>query len=581
MLPVAPASPDLGEGDALTPRRRGPAIEALLALGVGLLLAAVWRRPQDLTTTVPGDARDPLLQSWVLAWPAHALTSADRLWDANVFAPTSNSLAFTDPLLGYLPFGLLGEGPAATVARYNVVLLFATGLAFAGTWLLVRQLGLGRAAALLAATAFAFSPWRVSQLNHLQILSSGGIPLVLAMLARGHGVGLRTAERPPRPLWAVAGWVTAAWQVSLGFGLGLQLGYLLASVTVGAALVTLARVRRGRAWPARSLLAADAIGMLVFLGISAALAQPFLAAVEQHPQARRALSEVSFYSPTPSAFVTAPADSLLWGRYTATDREDVGGINEKALFPGLVVTVVAAAGLLAGPWSRRRVAVLAVSVVLIALCAMGTSGPAGGRWTYLLLYEHAPGWQGVRTPSRLVTTAWLGLALLSAHGVVVLSRLLSRSTSMSARPLALAVSLVLSTVAFTEGLDTAGQTVVRPVPTVLLRTLPAPVMVLPSEDSFDQDVMRWSTDGFPRVVNGVSGFTPVELEQLREAASRLPDPAALERLRASGVRSLLLLPALLPGTRYEGVDVGALGGLEGVVVEPQGDAVVVRLGGPS
>ena len=110
--------------------------------------------------------------------------------------------------------------------------------------MLVRQLGLGRTAGLVAATAWAFSPWRVSQLNHLQILSSGGIPLALAMLARGHGVHLRTGAGPVRPGWALAGWATATWQVSIGFGLGLQLGYLLAVCTAVAAVRALRAVRR-------------------------------------------------------------------------------------------------------------------------------------------------------------------------------------------------------------------------------------------------------------------------------------------------------------------------------------------------
>ena len=528
------------------------------------------RRPQDLATTVPGDARDPVLLSWVLAWPAHALTSADRLWDANAFAPLPNTLAFTDALLGYLPFGLVGDGPAAALVRYNVVLLFATALAFAGTWVLVRQLGLGRTAALLAATAWAFSPWRVSQLNHLQILSSGGIPLALAMLARGHGVRLRTGGAPARPGWALAGWLTATWQVSVGFGLGLQLGYLLAVCTAVAGVRALLAVRRGAAAPPRRLLAADAVGLVLFLGLSGLLALPYFAAVEDHESARRTVAEVTRYSPSASALVTAPADSLVWGAPKADLRADVNNVNEKALLPGLAVTLLAAVGLLPGAWSRRRTAVLAAGVAVLALLALGLAGPFGGR-PYLLLYEHAPGWQGVRTPGRLVTTAWLLLALLAAHGVTVLQ-------SRLRRPAAVALGVALAAVALVEGTDTAARTVVRPPPAVALASLPQPVMVLPSEDAFDQNVMRWSTDGFPRVVNGISGFPTRELKELRDAASRLPAPDALARLRRSGVASLLLVPDALPGTRYAGLDPAALAGLPGARVEQRGDGVVVVLG---
>ena len=556
-------------------RRRLTAVpEGLLSLVLGLLLAVLARRPQDLALTVPGDARDPVLQTWVLAWPAHALRTGKDLWDGNVFAPLPRSFAFTDAMLGYAPLGLLGSGPDAALVRYNVLLLLVPALAFAGTWVLVRQLGLGRTAALVAAVAFAFNPWRVSQLNHLQVLSSGAIPLALAMLARGHGVRLRTGAGPFRPGWALAGWAVATWHISLGFGLGMQLAYVLALCTAVAVVRTLVTARRGGGLPPRRLLVADGAGMVLMLAVSALLALPYLENVEEHPNARRSVAEVASYSPTPSSLITAPQDSWAWGDYTADRREGVYALNEKALFPGFVVTLLAAAGLLPGGWSWRRRVVLAGTVVVVTAFALGTNGPGGGRWAYLLLYDHLPGWQGVRTPGRLVTTAWLGLALLAAHGVAVLRHAARRVTDEAT---VAAVALGLSSLVFLEGLDRARPTPVLPPPSVALTDLPQPLMVLPSEDLFDQQVMRWSTDGFPRVVNGISGFTPREQDELREAASRLPDPQALERLQASGVLSLLLLPEQMRGSRYEAIDLPALDALPGVVLQRHPDAVVVLL----
>ena len=550
-------------------------LEALLALGLGLLLAVVTRRPQELASTVPGLARDPLQQTWSLAWPAHAVTGPGRLFDGNVFAPLENTLAFSDALLGYLPFGLVGDGPGAALVRYNVLLLLAFGLAFAGTWVLVRQLGLGRTAALFAATAYAFSPYRVSHLNHLNILSSGGFALALAMLARGHGVRLRTGGGPVRPGWALAGWATATWQMTVGFGLGLQLAYLLALCTAVAGVRALLRLRRGEGWPGRRLLVANGLGVLLFLGVSASLALPYFQAADDHPFGRRSVAEVTRFSPTASSFVTAPVESFVWGGPTAGLREGVKGLNEKALLPGLAVTALAAVGLLPGAWSRRRVVVLAGAVGVLAFFALGPTGPFGGR-VYLLLYEHAPGWQGVRTPGRLVTIAWLALALLAAHGVTVLQSVVRRR---GAPRLGAALAVVLAALAFLEGLDTAARTPVRPPPSsVVLADLPQPLLVLPSEDTFDSQVMWWSTDRFPRVANGVSGFPTQELEDLRAAAARLPAPDALARLRRSGIATLVLLPDAVVGTRFAGVDAAALAGLPGGRVEQRDDAVVVLLG---
>ena len=562
-------------------QRLSPAVlEGFAAFGLGLLLTILVRRPHDLASSVPGHARDPQLLSWVLAWPGHAVTNGKNLWDANIFAPSRNSFAFTDALLGYLPFSLIGEGPVAAVVRYNVVLLFAFALAFAGTWVLVRQLGLGRAAALVAAIAFAFNPWRLSQLNHLQILSSGGIPLALAMLARGHGVHLRTGRGPVRPGWALAGWATAAWHVSLGFGLGLQLAYVLAICTAVAGVRMLVRAQRGHGWPPRRLLAANGIGLVLFLGTAGVLAQPYLMAVEDHPHARRSIGEIEFWSPTASSLLIAPESSWLWGRYTADRRAEIQGLNEKALFPGLAVTTLAVVGLvLPGPWSRRRTVLLAGSVVVIVVVALGTQGPFGGRG-FRLVYDWFPGYQGIRTPGRLVTTAWLGLALLAAHGVTVLTRELGGLSALrdaaAGRALAVGLAFGLSSLVLLEGLDTVEQTPLRPAPAIALAELAQPVMVLPSEDEFDEQVMRWSTAGFPEVVNGVSGFPTAEQTELREAAARLPDPIALERLRRSGVRTLVLLNDVLPGSRYAGAALA--GQLPGVVVEPRGEVTLVHLG---
>ena len=59
----------------------------------------------------------------------------------------------------------------------------------------------------------------MTEAGHLHVISSGGIPLALFLLLRGY-------RRCSRGL-VLAGWLVSAWQVSLGFTLGLQYAYLL------------------------------------------------------------------------------------------------------------------------------------------------------------------------------------------------------------------------------------------------------------------------------------------------------------------------------------------------------------------
>lgn len=189
----------------------------LAVLGaLALAVALTWPALRYPAYTLPQDLADPTLVSWLLAWPGHILlTDPGQLWHGNAFFPDRWSYAFTDSLLGYAPAGMLGDGPLAAVARYNVIFVLAHALAFLGAYTLVRQLGAARAAALVAGIAFAYAPWRLGQAGHLHVLSTGGIALALAMLARGHGWSLRRRPRPGpvRPAWIVAGWLVAAWQI--------------------------------------------------------------------------------------------------------------------------------------------------------------------------------------------------------------------------------------------------------------------------------------------------------------------------------------------------------------------------------
>ena len=150
--------------------------------------------------TLPQDFWDPTRQAWQIAWSGHILlTDPAQLWQSNAFFPERYSFAFGDTLLGYAPAGMLGSGPEAAILRYNILFVLAHALLAIGAYALVRQLGAGRTGAAVAAVAFAYAPWRLAQEGHLDIVSAGGIPLALAMLARGHGWSLRHGFRPDAP----------------------------------------------------------------------------------------------------------------------------------------------------------------------------------------------------------------------------------------------------------------------------------------------------------------------------------------------------------------------------------------------
>ena len=79
-----------------------------------------------------------------------------------------------------------------------------------------------------------------------------------------------------------------------------------------------------------------------------------------------------------------------------------------------------------------------------------------------------------------------------------------------------------------------------------------PLMVLPSTNDFDALVMLWSTDGFPSMVNGLSGFTPYDQAQLRDETHTFPDAHSITLLRDRGVRTVVVLCDRIGGTPWAG-----------------------------
>ncbi len=508
--------------------------ESLIAEAVGAALAVILTWPLAARIDHVGvRGRDHAFKVWELGWMGHALrTRPLDLYDSNAFWPLDNSLAFGDAMVGYAPLGALVDGPTATLTLYNLLFLGSYVLAFAGAYLLARELGVGPPAAAVAGATFAFAPFRLAQASHLHVLASGGIPLTLFLLTRGY--------RSARPGLVVAGWLVAAWQVTLGFTLGLQLLYLLALLACLAGVVWL---RRGRPRAPQRLAAATLIGAGVLLVVVAFQARPILAVADAYPDARRSAFEISSLSPVPESLVAAPRDSLVWGHATERFREGLRSQAEQILFPGVAAVVLAVLGATAPGFSRRLRLGLVAGTAVAAALALGFHISVG-RLSYLFpyrwLYELAPGWNGVRTPGRVWTLVELGLALLAALGVQRIARgLRSRRSGLAVCCLAFAAVVV-------EGAGAPTYADLRAPPRGQ-RALAGPQLHLPVPE-YDSLYQYWSTLGYPELVNGYVGFRIPQLQRIYALARRFPDPKSVSAYRHRGIRYVVFHPGLAADT---------------------------------
>ncbi len=556
----------------------------LAALG-SLVLAVLmtWPALRYPRHTLPHDYWDPSLQAWQMAWSGHALrTDPAQLWHSNAFFPERWSFAFSDTLLGYAPAGLIGSGPQDALLRYNIMFVLAHALATFGAYVLARQLGASRIGSAVAGVSYAYAPWLLSQAGHLHVISNGGIPLALAMLARGHGWSLRHGYRPERRHegWVYTGWLVAAWQLSLGFGIGLPFAYVLAGTVVVAMLIWFAkrifwRVKRPFG---QRLFVADLIGGLIFAGVGVLMAIPYFTVAQLHPQAERSIRDIAAFSPPANSFVTAPAESRIWGGLHEGARSVLPWHPEMTLLPGFALYALALGGLFFSIWTIRQRLFLLAGVLVAMTLSMGTRF-FGGDLTYVPLFDHLPGWNGIRTPGRLMIWATLLLGLLAAGAVSAFSERVrevsaQRIPSWPSPWLRLATLLPLLLV-IVEGTNTTPHPVVPPQPAAM-RTVGGPLLVLPSGQNHDQPVMLWSTTRFQDIVNGGSGFTPRQLADVRQVTMTFPDQTSVDYLRTLGVRNVLVLRDEIAGTPWE-VSVDApLDGLD-ITREEMGSVFLFRL----
>lgn len=547
---------------------RGLIHEYALVVYGSLVLAVLvtWPALRYPLHTFPHDIWDPSRQAWQVSWAGHILiTDPARLWQSNAYFPEPYSFAFGNHLLGYAPAGMLGEGPLAAVLRYNILFVLAHALLTIGGYALIRQLGAGRTGAIVGAAAFAYAPWRLAQEGHLDIVSAGGIPLALAMLARGHGWSMRYGFRPDRRRagWAAAGWLVAIWQLGLGFSLGLPFAYVLGVIIVVVAIAVLVRrLRRRSPRPVLGwrLLVTDGLGMLVFAAVGAVIALPYL----RMPDTGPAAIEIRFFSPPLRGLLIGPAESRIWGAPHAVARESLGWPAEMALLPGFVLYALALVGLVFSVWRIWQRLLLLTAVMVGVIFTLGSTF-FEGRWTYLPLFGHLPASFGVRIPGRLMFWVTLLLAILAAGAVAEFVRRAEQLAAhrMPPRPgpwlrLATFVPLMLVLV---ESWSAIGHPVVPKQPAAM-RTVTGPMLVLPTAALTDQTVMLWSTSRFEQTANGSGGFAPQRQADLRRSVATFPDAASVQYLRTLGVTTVLLLRSQVAGTSWEragDVPVDALG----------------------
>lgn len=315
--------------------RASPRARELAAAGLFYAFAAAvftWPLVMRLNSGLP-DLWDAKLNAWILHWDFHQ-TFRDplRLFDANIFYPARYALAFSENLYGAALFGFpLYAAGASSLFVYNVLFLLGMWLSAVAAWALAREATGDGVSALVAGVVYAFVPWRLAQLPHIQFQWGAFLALALLFLLRY----LEHGRRRDAILFSAC----FAWNALSNVHYAIFSGLLVLLVVLHETLAGGWKAMRGRVLGAGAAVAAAAVAVLPFY-------IPYQMASQLYGM-RRGWSEIEAFSGRPIDFLTAGPQNKLYGPLTQKLAQPEGDF-----FPGLSVLILAVIGAVL-LWARR------------------------------------------------------------------------------------------------------------------------------------------------------------------------------------------------------------------------------------
>lgn len=310
--------------------RRGEHLSILLFFLL-LTLLFTWPLALHLHDGVLGGTGDPMLNTWIITNGIRKVFSDPAgFFQGNIIYPSRDPVTYSEHLFSMAllaaPLYLVSRNP---LLCYNLLLVLGAVFSAWGAYLLVKEVTGSRWAGVVAGAIFALSPYKMSQVGHLQIMFTPFLPFCLLFL-------LRAAREGGRNNYLLLGLTCAgqflySWHQAVYGAVALGLAWLWILAT------------RGRGSGRRLALCLAVLATAVTLAVPFAL--PYLRAHRRLPNFERSILEVRSYSASPGDFLNVLPQSLFYGEAPAPFRA-VFISHEKVFFPGLTPVLLALAGLL-------------------------------------------------------------------------------------------------------------------------------------------------------------------------------------------------------------------------------------------
>jgi hypothetical protein len=174
----------------------------VLLMYLGVTIVVTFPLIMHFTTRMPGGSLDNLVFPWNLWWMKHALVDlkTNPLYTDHVLHPHFVGLSFHAfiPLNGLLSIPL--QSFVGLVTIHNMFIFLSFVLSGLGVYLLARHHVDDRRAAFVGGLIFAFCPFRMNRLQHMNVLMTHWMPLYILFLFLSF-----SRERGSRPAAVMSG----------------------------------------------------------------------------------------------------------------------------------------------------------------------------------------------------------------------------------------------------------------------------------------------------------------------------------------------------------------------------------------
>lgn len=486
-----------------------------------LTLVLTWPLPIRAADHQLGGGVDPWLYIWNIGWDVHALTHEPwNIFDANIFYPNRNTLAYTEHLIGAAVIAapvIWITGNAVLGA--NIVAIVSVFLCALGGYFLGRRLGMSRSAAFVCGLIFAFTPPRFGRIYQMHLTTIYFVPFALGFLYSYLKEGRARDIR-----WAAAMFSLQA----------LTSGHGTALLILGALIMAVAQASRP-ALPVEPALPVRPAKLLRDIGVSGVLLLlPVFLIFIPYWRARKDVGLVRTLDDAgvaASSWLSSTSRVDAWLLSLLPNWEWLQTPPDVMLFPGVVTLVLAGAGVVLA----RRSRIVWVFVAMLAFTIWMAIGPPYGIWQWIYWL---PGFSFIRVPSRFMLLGVLALAVLAAIGF---ERIASRLASPRARLMAAAIAAAVLAIEFaTMPLDVRLHHIKPYAIDRWLDTQPKPfaVVEIPVPQSSlkslvvrrHAEYMLHSMAHYQPLVQGYSGVEPPGFEALERTLMLFPDEKSIETL---------------------------------------------------